>query len=70
MSQTTLYLIATGLILAGPILLVTGLQGTTWVCQAGLVAVSLAMTLSTRWVADAEDRQRQDGVDRDARSGR
>ncbi|MGI6209125.1 MAG: hypothetical protein ACOYEW_13055 [Anaerolineae bacterium] len=59
MSQTTMYLIAAGLIVLGLVLLVLGLQGTSWMWQAGLAAVALAMAVAfyTHWVPNNDQEQ-------------
>lgn len=54
-----MYLIAAGLIVLGLVLLVLGLQGTSWMWQAGLAAVALAMAVAfyTHWVPNNDQEQ-------------
>lgn len=58
MSKTALYVASALLILLGLGLLVVGLQADSWLWQAGLAVVFLAMLLSlaTRWAPADRDR--------------
>ena len=59
MTKQRLFLFAAILILAGLILIVTGLERSTflWLSGLGLVAVAMLLSLLSRWISDTNSKE-------------